>query len=465
MQITAFQTGTSKQKQAFTAIALAFILGGIWYAVPHPITPFAICFLPIAIFTAPRFTFWLGMGFLIFSFFRIHEAIPFLLPFKLPLLLAAGTLYALAINLIFRKTTPFIDSLHIPFLLLFIHVSIGILFSVNPSQSLAFWQGTYVKIAIMVFALSWVVTKPEHLMWASRLIIFAAFIIALVALSNKAAGLDMVEGTRVTIGRSIGSMLGDPNDLSLVLLFGAAFALSLTFQKGLPLWERIFGLVVFIAIVLAIIATQSRGGLLALAAVTGLSLSRIIKSKLTLITSGLFALLILFSVAGISDRQSGGAHEQGVDESAMGRIYAWQAATNMALQNPISGVGLKNFLNSYYFYSPHWDGKNHAVHSTWFGVLAEAGFMGLILFLWMMSRLLKALIKTSSALKTRSNPEPSLQSMSSALLAGFCGICVSGTFLTQGFIWPIYIMLALSIALNRMVSQNETSTKQPSATK
>ncbi len=51
---------------------------------------------------------------------------------------------------------------------------------------------------------------------------------------------------------------------------------------------------------------------------------------------GLLALIVL---AGISDRASGGAAEEGVDESAMGRIYAWQAAINMAIANPFTGVG------------------------------------------------------------------------------------------------------------------------------
>ena len=35
---------------------------------------------------------------------------------------------------------------------------------------------------------------------------------AIVTLMNKANGTDLVEGTRVTIGRTIGSVLGDPND-------------------------------------------------------------------------------------------------------------------------------------------------------------------------------------------------------------------------------------------------------------
>ena len=37
------------------------------------------------------------------------------------------------------------------------------------------------------------------------------------------------------------------------------------------------------------------------------------------------------------------------------------------------------------------------------------------------------------------------------LKAALCGFVVSGTFLTQAFTWPIYIILSLSIALEQML--------------
>lgn len=432
-----------------------FFIGLIWYSFPHPLTPLLICTLPIALLVTAKIPFFMGMLFILFSFFRLHEALPFLMPFKLPFLLAFGTLYALAVNIALKRLKPFWDPLYLPFVLLFVHVTIGISFSTNPAESFAFWKNIYIKIAIMVFALSWVIRTEKQLVWAARLIALAAFVVALVALSNKAAGIELVEGTRVTVGRSIGSMLGDPNDLSLVLLFGAAFAFSLALGRFLSTSDRLLGLVVYFTIVLAIIATQSRGGLLGIAAVTGVVLSRRIQSKALLVGLGVIALLALFVVAGVSDRQSGGAHEEGIDESAMGRIYAWNAAFNMAIHNPITGVGVKNFFNNYFQYSEHWDGKNHAVHSTWFGVMAETGILGFILFIWMMAALILALRRARAELDNQKEVRPELKCITMALIAGFVGFCVSGTFLTQGYIWPIYIILALSVSLKRVAFQND----------
>ena len=87
---------------------------------------------------------------------------------------------------------------------------------------------------------------------------------------------------------------------------------------------------------------------------------------------GAVALTALFAVAGISDRASGGAHEEGIDESAMGRIYAWGAAFRMAVDHPVSGVGLNNFLANYWAYSAQfvhrWDVFTGLAKSVFFGL-------------------------------------------------------------------------------------------------
>ncbi len=135
----------------------------------------------------------------------------------------------------------------------------------------------------------------------------------------------------------------------------------------------------------------------------------------------------------------------------MGRLYAWEAAFKMAVVNPFSGVGLNNFYSNYYYYSPHWDGLNHAVHSTWFGVLAETGFLGLAVFIGMIISLIKTSRQTLSILNQRKGlVSPYLTATALAVYAGVIGTVVSGTFLTQGFTWPIYILAALCIAISRI---------------
>ena len=165
--------------------------------------------------------------------------------------------------------------------------------------------------------------------------------------------------------------------------------------------------------------------------------------------------------AGISDRASGGAHEEGIDASAMGRIYAWEAAFYMALSHPLTGVGLDNFLSNYWTYSQHWDGQNHAVHSTWFGVLAETGFLGLGAFLTMIGLTIRTALQSVRRLAPGPNTATPYSregyAMAQAVLSGLAGFCVSGSFLTMGFTWPIYIQLALCVGLAAFVRSQSLS--------
>lgn len=179
-----------------------------------------------------------------------------------------------------------------------------------------------------------------------------------------------------------------------------------------------------------------------------------IKSKALLLSIAFIAGSILFIMAGISDRSSGGAAEAGIDESAMGRLYAWEAAVKMALAHPLTGVGLDNFYANYFYYSPHWDGLNHAVHSTWFGVLAETGVLGFIIFISLIIVLIRNAHKTLKAVKAVQNEiDPAIYTCAQAVFAGLIGTIVSGTFLTQGFNWPIYILAALVIAVSKISEQ------------
>ncbi len=443
------------------SIGIAFISSSVlaiagFVVGPHPIVGLIAALAPLALMAVLPRPFLLALLFLLFSFFRLHEVFPQLMPLRLPLLLALGTIASLAWGLAFRRIEPFWDPLFTPFVIFFILTTLGIVTASNPMNSFGYWKDTYVKIAIMVFALSWSIRSEKDMRWILRAIVLCGIAVAIITLRNKAQGIGLVEGSRVTIGRDLGSMLGDPNDLSLVLLFAVGSSLGACTTKGVKLFDRALGLMAYVLLVLAVVATQSRGGLLGVAAVTGVFAAQKIRSKLLLGTIGIAALVALYAVAGISDRQSGGAHEEGIDESAMGRIHAWVAAMRMAVHNPFTGVGVDNFLFNYFDYSDFWDGQNHAVHSTWFGVLGETGLLGFIIFTWMMIGMFKTILSTKRTLWRDDETPPILKAASAGLLGGFVGFCVSGSFLTQGFTWPIYIILAVTIGLSRI-----TAARQP----
>ena len=424
---------------------------------PHPIALLPLAVIPLGLMFILRKPFVVCLTFIMFSFFRLHEVFPQLDPIKIPLLTALGSYFVLAWHIILtQKVQVYWRHEHTIFARFFGWVVLGIAFSSYPPVAFGSFTSVYVKIGIMVLAISWLMTEHWHFKLAHLLIICSGLAVGGVTLYNNANGIGMVEETRVTIP---GTSLGDPNDLSLVLSFPMSYAVALATTKNTGKFRTLIGLVGIVVFVSSIIATQSRGGLLATVAVFGIFGLRIIKSKLLLISIGSFGLLILVAAAGISDRKSGGAAEDGVDESAMGRIHAWEAAFNMGIRNPLTGVGLSLFLDNYWNYATHSraEGKAHVTHSTWFQVLAEAGFVGLGLFGFMIFTIFMSIHSSLKRLdRNKGSPEydPHMTAIAVGTYAGLAGFCVSGTFLSQGFLWPVYIITSISIAIANYMDKN-----------
>lgn len=454
-------TLSSRASQLLLALAVCAVAGLSWIALKTPLAALALGLAPFGALFVFRYPVIVVIGFVVFSLFRIHEAYPQLYSLRIPQLLALAALSTIAFQLFTRRLTPFLTPELKLCLGFFALVTIGVVAASNMGLAIGFWTGTTVKIGIMVFAIAWLMRRPGDLALAARIFAVAGLLVAIVAIQNRHAGIGLVEGTRVTIGRDIGSMLGDPNDLALVLLFPTSFAVAMVLRRGLGPLDRVLGALALGAVVLGIVYTQSRGGLLGLMAVLGVYAWNRTRNKALLIVGSAIAGGVLFALAGVGDR-SVVAAANGMDESSMGRIYAWQAAFNMALSNPMTGVGLDNFYANYFFFSPHWDGKNHAVHSTWFGVLAETGFLGLGMFLTLVVS--TALLALRSERASRSHAIDGdrdtawIGAAREALLAGLAGFVVSGTFLTMGFIWPFYILHALIVAADRIKPSGTTPT-------
>lgn len=436
-------------RQSLMLLGASFVLVYLYY-LAGPILAFVLLLLPFAAVLAVRISTVFVILFILFSYFRLHEAFPVLMPFKIPKLLALASLVGIVWHLfISQQLKPYWHKGHLYFLILFIWLTVCVFMASNRGLAMTYWNGTLTKVFLMVFVISWWINSKSLFTWTRIGIMLAGFSVACVAVFNKLNGIGIIEGSRVTISRELRSQIGDPNDLSLVLLFPVSFFAAEVFNRNNSKWSRIFAAIGLGTVVWGIIATQSRGGLLGVMAIMGYFTMQRIKNPVVLASLAGAAMMVLMVAAGISDRQSGGAAEEGVDESAMGRIYAWQAAINMALANPFTGVGINNFYVNYFFYSPHWDGKNHAVHSTWFQVLGETGFVGLSLFILMVLAIYRSLKRSIKLCQVGSLTN--LRVNADALLAGLLGFAVSGTFLTQAFTWPIYIVLSLTLALEHML--------------
>lgn len=444
--------------QIIIGLIASMLVYAAWGLLKHPIIPLVFAVLPFGMLFVISQPFFVCMWFVAFSFLRIHEAFAPLYPLRIPLLLSLASLGVLGWHIVMtEKIKPYTHQVLKIFLIFFILIIIGIAVASDKAASMSYFTGMYIKIAIMTPAIAWMLRSKFEFEMASRIFVIGGIMVGGVANYNKANGIGLVEGTRVTVGRELESAIGDPNDLSLVLLFPLSFAVCLAFGKNVGFWGRLIGILGTINLLMAIIATQSRGGLLGIMAVCGLYAFRRIKNKLIVIAGGGIAVVVLAAAAGLGDRKSGGAAEEGVDESAMGRIWAWGAAWNMAVHKPLTGVGIDNFVANYFFYSSHWDGNNHAVHSTWFGVLAETGFLGFAIFIWFIVTMFRYSIHCTIYLENHPRAPPNVTVVSQAVLYGLTGTCVSGTFLTQGFTWPYYILASFCVAVSTFKDKLEAS--------
>ncbi len=445
----------SPRLQIFFSLILTLVVGLLWYKTKMWVVPVAFILAPLFLIIILKIPFYIVITFIIFSYFRIHEAFPVLIPLRIPLAFSLMSFFVLGWHIYLTNSIKVYWSRELTFVCLFLGWALfGIAFAYNRNAAFTLFSDVIVKVWVMTIAICWLVRTIHHFRIATYLYVMAGTLIGLKAINNKLQGIGLVEGTRVTISRELGSLIGDPNDLSLVLLFPMSFTLSNLLQPNIGKYHRALLAVAYVILFWAIIATQSRGGLMGIMAVIGYFAVKRIKHKVYILAGAALLLPVLLVMAGISGRSSGGAAEVGVDESAMGRIYAWIAAWGMAVENPLTGVGVNNFYLNYYLFSPFWDGKNHAVHSTWFQVLAETGFVGLGLLIMLITITFRQLWRTE--VNSRALPvseRNTIVTCNDGIFAGLVAFCVAGTFLTQSFTWPLYILLSMNVALAKILSE------------
>jgi O-antigen ligase len=146
--------------------------------------------------------------------------------------------------------------------------------------------------------------------------------------------------------------------------------------------------------------------------------------------------------------------ENEMDTSARGRLHFWDVAVIMANTKPITGVGHMGFIPSYnrYDFSYGEFGSSRAVHSSWFAVLAELGYPGLLLYLL---NLLLAWTACSQAVRlARDYPQyADLRHWAVAIESCLVVFVVAGTFVTVQYTEIVWHMMGLSAALHAMVRQ------------
>lgn len=221
------------------------------------------------------------------------------------------------------------------------------------------------------------------------------------------------------------------------------------------------------AIVLSVVASLSRSGLLALTAVILATLvlpwayffrrasQKVAYSAALVASAGVVALA---GAAPFLERAATIFQEQGeVGRRGSGRIDVWRAAWRAFRENPLIGIGAGNFRGRTFdrlLQTPGvtstvgYRSKGKYVHSMYLGNLTELGLIGFSLFMVMVGLTFTSLV--ASVRRARSRGDPDLSRFAAALAVGMIGIAISGFFLSIELAKPLWIVIGLALALDVM---------------
>ena len=216
-------------------------------------------------------------------------------------------------------------------------------------------------------------------------------------------------------------------------------------------WVRRGLLVLMCLCAVSALGTQSRGAMLAISAMALIFWFRSQKKLVTGLALSCLALgLVLFMPASWDERM-GTIKTYEEDSSAMARIEAWKFAFRVANDRPFGG-GFDVYTPANYAVYNQESLLPQAAHSIYFSILAEHGYVGLILFLLLWALTLH--LSRSIRRKSQESPETSwvfhLASMCQVSLVGFA---VGGAFLSLAYFDFAYNIIVVLVVANRWMSE------------
>lgn len=319
--------------------------------------------------------------------------------------------------------------------------------SMWPGGSVAFLLDMYFKTVIVFVLLSNVVNTAARLRGICMALLLMAVPLALTAIRNLLNGVTMAGGQRI-IGYEA-PLAENPNDMALLTNLLLPLAIGFFLSSGTKLRKLAFGGLI-VLMVIAIFATFSRAGFLTLA-VTFLCYLFLLRKRPERHLAPLMLIVAIVALPFMPGDYLGRLGtitdiDSDVTNSAQTRLRDYIAATQLVLDNPISGTGVgTNMLAMNETRGATWT----EIHNVYLTLSVELGLPGLILFLMLMFTSIRA----ATAMQARSRGQP-------ALLELFClaeGVKVSLiAFSVAAFFHPVayhfyfYYIAGLAMALTQI---------------
>jgi probable O-glycosylation ligase (exosortase A-associated) len=252
----------------------------------------------------------------------------------------------------------------------------------------------------------------------------------------------------------------DNNGAALMIAMGVPVCLFL--WDGYRRWYRWIFLAFIPVLIHAVLMSYSRGAMLSLILVSPLWLIRARRRVLLgLAYAGVIAALPLMAGKEIQARFFS-IEQYEIDTSAQSRWASWTAAYRMANEHPIFGVGLRcaNMLS--YRYGADMEGRT--IHSQYLQLAADTGWVGLGLYLLMVSTAWLNLRRARRLLAGRDDEESRrARAVASGAEGALLVFCVGGTFLSLEVFELPYLIILMLAQLPRVKGVTNTAERPPEA--
>jgi probable O-glycosylation ligase (exosortase A-associated) len=207
--------------------------------------------------------------------------------------------------------------------------------------------------------------------------------------------------------------------------------------------------------ILAIIASYSRAGFIALSVV---SLMLIWKSRRRVVSTVALVACVSAILSFMPEQwkeRVRSIRQYDADASAQGRFNAWRFAMNLAADRPLVGGGFRTFTPELFRkYAPEPE-DHHDAHSIYFEILGEQGIPGILLFLTMGV----LTWRTAARLNKIGRDDPEFQwasDLSAMIQVSLAAYAVAGGFVGLGYFDLPYHLMVI-VALTKSAVRNEAA--------
>jgi O-antigen ligase len=403
-------------------------------------------------------TFALLFLFSVVLYLRPYEMFPALSSFKsMAFYIGIVTLVVYAITQIVLEGNLTARPREVNMVLLFgLAAVLSIPFAIDPSEAWGEFVDLLVKTILIFLVIVNVVRTEMRLKMLFWLVLGVSIYLSISVITDYQAGIfkiGMAETNTARVAGRIGNLFDNSNDLALHLVTIIPIAIALGLEKKSPVRKIVFFGIAFLMIA-AVIITFSRGGFLALIAMSLVLVRKYGRRNKTAAFAAL-ALGVVFFIAVAPGSYAGRLSTifnsaADLTGSSSQRTDVLKRSIVVAIRYPIFGVGLGNFHHKSF--------QELGTHNAYTQVAAETGIAAMVAYIIFLVHPLRKLRMIERELFER-NENSRFYYLSIGLQASLVAFMVASFFAAVAYHWYVYYLVGYAIALRRIYYLEELQKK------